>query len=186
MCISAPPGSVLLQQTDKDGRTVLDVISTSRHREELLHSAQVGDSSLRQDETEVLNLPLLEAGSSLLVQLIFSYQREKDLPGQAQLSDEPHSLGYRLGRALREHSLQTVTSGWSDQRAVRLAEDVETLMELCGGRYLGQVSGAVRESEGENTQLLMALLEELKSRGEVLLTDLWHRHVGQPTETPRM
>ncbi|XP_074526844.1 SMC5-SMC6 complex localization factor protein 1 isoform X2 [Halichoeres trimaculatus] len=165
-------GSVLLQQTDRDGRTALDVVSTSRQREELLHSAQVGDSSLRHDEPEVLNLPLLEAGSSLLVHLIFSYQQERGLPGQAQLSDKPHGVGYRLGRALKEHSLQRVTSGWSDQRAVRLAEDVETLLELCRGRYLGQVSRAVRECKGENTQFLMALLEELKSRGEALLADL--------------
>ncbi|KAM7017544.1 SMC5-SMC6 complex localization factor protein 1 isoform 2-T2 [Tautogolabrus adspersus] len=165
-------GSVLLQQTDRDGRTALDLDLTTSEREEVLHSAQVGDSSLQRVATKVLNLPLLEAGSCLLATIMLSYQRERGLPGRVQSSDKPHSLGYRLVRALEEHSLQRVTSGWSDQRAVRLVEDTETMLGLCRGRYLGQLCTAMRDCKGDNTVLLMATLEELKSRGEALQADL--------------
>uniref|UniRef100_UPI0037E83D23 SMC5-SMC6 complex localization factor protein 1 n=1 Tax=Semicossyphus pulcher TaxID=241346 RepID=UPI0037E83D23 len=165
-------GAVLLQQTDGNGRTALDLVSTTSQREELLRSAHVRDSTPRKQVTEVLNLPLLEAGSSLLAHLIFSYQRERGLPSRVQPGDKPHSLGYRLVRAVEEHSLQRVTLGWSDQRAVRLVGDAEMLLELCRGRCLGQVSTAVKECKGENTMCLMAILEELKCRGEALRADL--------------
>ncbi|XP_030592801.1 SMC5-SMC6 complex localization factor protein 1 isoform X2 [Archocentrus centrarchus] len=166
-------GSVLLRQTDGDGRLPLDLISEQSQREELLLSAQVGDTKcLRNKGTEVLNLPLLEAGSSLLSLLIFSYHRERGLPCHTPSSDRHHSLGYRLARALEMHSFQKVTQGWTDQRAVRLVEDVETLWELSKGKYQGQVSQGVTECKGENTQFLMKILEDLKSRGEALVTDL--------------
>lgn len=121
---------------------------------------------------EVLNLPLLEAGSSLLVHLIFSYQQERGLPGSTQPSDKSHSLVCRLVRALKANSLRKETSGWTDQRAVRLMEDAETLLEIARGSYLGQVSQAVKDCKGENTRFLMEILEDLKSRGEALLADL--------------
>ncbi|KAI3372465.1 hypothetical protein L3Q82_022954 [Scortum barcoo] len=162
-------GSVLLRQTCGDGRTALDLVSAASQREELFHSARVGDSALRNKGTEVLNLPLLEAGSSLLAHIIFSYQQERGLPSRAQPSDKSNSLAYRLVRALETHSLQKVTQGWTDQRAVRLMEDVEMQLELGRGRYLEQVSQAVKRCKGENTQFLMEILEDLKSRGEVLL-----------------
>ncbi|XP_056233023.1 SMC5-SMC6 complex localization factor protein 1 isoform X1 [Seriola aureovittata] len=165
-------GSVLLRQIDGDGRVALDLVSATSQREELLHSAQVGDSALRNKVTEVLNLPLLEAGSSLLAHLIFSYRQEKGLPGRTQPSDKAHSLGYRLVRALETLSFQKVTSGWMDQRAVRLVEDAETLLELGRGRYLGQVSQAVKECKGQNTLFLMEILEDLKSRGKELVAHL--------------
>nr|XP_020450001.1 SMC5-SMC6 complex localization factor protein 1 isoform X2 [Monopterus albus] len=165
-------GSVLLQQTDGNGRTALDLVSTTSQREELLHSAQVADSALRNIVIEVLNLPLLEAGSSLLAHLIFSYKKERDLPGHMQPSDETHSLECRLVRALETHSFQKVTLGWTDQRAVRLLEDAEILLELGRESYLGQVPQALRECRGENTQLLMEILEIVKSHGEVLLAYL--------------
>lgn len=123
--------------------------------------------------TEVLNLPLLEAGSSLLAHLIFSYHQERGLPRHvAQPNDKSHSVGYTLVRALETHSYQKVTVGWTDQRAVRLVEDAETLLELSRGSYLGQVSQAVKECRGENTLFLMEILEDLKSRGEALVADL--------------
>lgn len=165
-----PPGSVLLQQTGGDGRTALDLVSAAGQREELLHSAQVGDSALRTKGIEVLNLPLLEAGSSLLAHIIFSYKQERGLPRRAQPSDKSHSLGYRLVRALEAHSLQKVTLDWTDQRAVRLVEDAETRLELGRGSHLGQVSRAVKECKGENTQFLMEILEDLKE--EALVADL--------------
>ncbi|KAK9525257.1 hypothetical protein VZT92_016720, partial [Zoarces viviparus] len=77
-----------------------------------------------------------------------------------------------LLRALETHSHQAVTLGWTDQRAVRLVEDAETLLELGRGSYLGQVSLAVKECKGENTLFLMEILEDLKSRGEALVADL--------------
>lgn len=122
--------------------------------------------------TEVLNLPHLEAGSSLLAHLIFSYHQERGLPSRAQPSDKSHSLGYRLIRVLQAHSLQKVTLGWTNQRAVKLVEDAETLLELSRGSYLGHVSQAVKECKGENTLFLMDILEDLKSRGEALVADL--------------
>ncbi|XP_059192903.1 SMC5-SMC6 complex localization factor protein 1 isoform X2 [Centropristis striata] len=158
-------GSVLLQQTDGGGRTPLDLVLATNLREQLLQSAQVGDSVVRNTSTQVLNLPLLEAGSSLLAHLIFSYQQERGLPSHTQPSDKPRSLGYMLVRALETHSHKKVTLGWTDQRTVRLVEDAETLLELSRGRFLGQVSQAVKECKGENTMFLMEILEDLKSQG---------------------
>ena len=166
------PGSALLQQTDGDGRTALDLVSATGQREELIHSAQVGDSKRDRAVTEVLNLPLLEAGSTLLAHLIFSYQQERGLSGCMQPSDPSSSLACRLVRALEAHSLQSVTLGWTDQRAARLAEDAKTLLELSRGSYLGQVPQAVKECKGENTQFLLEILEYVKSQGEALAVDL--------------
>ncbi|XP_050931213.1 SMC5-SMC6 complex localization factor protein 1 isoform X2 [Lates calcarifer] len=165
-------GSVLLQQADEDGRTALDLVSTTTQREELLHSAQVGDSALRNKVTKVSNLPLLEAGSSLLAHLISSYQQERALCDHAPPSDRARSLAYRLVRALETHSFQKLTLGWTDQRVVRLVEDADTLLELSRGRYLGQVSQAVKECKGQNTMFLMEMLENLKSLGDALMADL--------------
>ncbi|XP_078141426.1 SMC5-SMC6 complex localization factor protein 1 [Centroberyx gerrardi] len=165
-------GSVLLQQTDGNGRTALDLVSVATRREELVRSAQVGDSTLDDQVSEVRDLPLLEAGSSLLAHLIFSYRQERGLLGRTQPDDKARSLGYKLARALESHSLQRVTSGWADQRAVRLAEDAEALLGLGRGSDLGRVSRAVRECEGENTRFLMDILEDLKSRGTALVADL--------------
>ncbi|XP_033973669.1 SMC5-SMC6 complex localization factor protein 1 isoform X2 [Trematomus bernacchii] len=159
-------GSVLLQQTDGNGHTALDLTSETTQREELLHSAHVGDSALRNFSTEVLNVPLLEAASSLLANLIFTYRREQGLPHHGD------SLSITLVRALETHSPQKVTSGWTDRRVVRLVEDAETLLELGRGGYLGQVSQAVRECKEENTLFLMEILEDFKYRGEMLLADL--------------
>ncbi|KAK1899996.1 SMC5-SMC6 complex localization factor protein 1 [Dissostichus eleginoides] len=135
-------------------------------REELLHSAHVGDSALRNFYTEVLNVPLLEAASSVLANLIFTYRREQGLPHHGD------SLSLTLVRALETHSPQKVTSGWTDRRVVRLVEDAETLLEFGRGGYLGQVSQAVRECKEENTLFLMEILEDFKYRGEMLLADL--------------
>nr|XP_046243026.1 SMC5-SMC6 complex localization factor protein 1 isoform X2 [Scatophagus argus]XP_046243027.1 SMC5-SMC6 complex localization factor protein 1 isoform X2 [Scatophagus argus]XP_046243028.1 SMC5-SMC6 complex localization factor protein 1 isoform X2 [Scatophagus argus] len=166
-------GSALLQQTDGDGRTALDLVSATSQKEELLRSAQVGDLALsNRIVTEVLNLPLLEAGSALLAHLIFSYQQERGLSRCVQPGDRSYSLGYKLVRALQAHSLQRVTLGWTDQRAVRLVKDAETVLELGRGSYLGQVSQAVRECTGENTLFLMEIVQNLKSGGEALAADL--------------
>uniref|UniRef100_A0A3P9NDB5 SMC5-SMC6 complex localization factor 1 n=1 Tax=Poecilia reticulata TaxID=8081 RepID=A0A3P9NDB5_POERE len=166
-------GSVLLQQTDGDGQTPLDLVSAPSKREELLRSAQAGDSArTNKDKTEVLNLPLLEAGSSLLGHLIFSYQKERGLPGLTQSGNRPHTLVYKLVAALEKHSLQKVTSDWTDQRAVRLAEDVETLLRLSRGEHKEQVSAAAKECRGENTVFLMETLENLQVHGKALVADL--------------
>lgn len=122
--------------------------------------------------TKVSNLPLLEAGSSLLAHLISSYQQERALCDHAPPSDRARSLAYRLVRALETHSFQKLTLGWTDQRVVRLVEDADTLLELSRGRYLGQVSQAVKECKGQNTMFLMEMLENLKSLGDALMADL--------------
>ncbi|KAF3847725.1 hypothetical protein F7725_020753 [Dissostichus mawsoni] len=147
--------------TDGNGHTALDLTSETTQREELLHSAHVGDSALRNFSTEVLN-----AASSLLANLIFTYRREQGLPHHGD------SLSLTLVRALETHSPQKVTSGWTDRRVVRLVEDAETLLEFGRGGYLGQVSQAVRECKEENTLFLMEILEDFKYRGEMLLADL--------------
>ncbi|XP_027889760.1 SMC5-SMC6 complex localization factor protein 1 [Xiphophorus couchianus] len=166
-------GSVLLQQTDRDGQTPLDLVSVPSQREELLRSAQVRDSvRTNKDKTEVLNLPLLEAGSSLLGHLIFSYQLERGLPGLTQSGNRPQTLVYKLVAALEKHSLQKVTSDWTDQRAVRLAEDMETLLRLSRGEHKEQVSAAAKECRGENTVFLMETLKNLQARGKALVADL--------------
>ena len=114
--------------------------------------------------TQVLNFPLLEAGSTLLAHLIFSYQQEKGLSGLKQPNDKAPSPCYRLVRALETQSFQEVSLGWTDQRVVRLVEDAETMLELSRGSHLGQVSQAVKECKGQNTQFLMKILEDLKSQ----------------------
>ncbi|XP_012716826.2 SMC5-SMC6 complex localization factor protein 1 [Fundulus heteroclitus] len=166
-------GSVLLQQTDGDGQAPLDMVSAPSQREELLRSAQVGDSArTNKDKTQVFNLPLLEAGSYLLGHLIFSYLLDRGLPGLMQLGDRPHALVCELVGALDQHGLQKVTVDWTDQRAVRLAGDVETLLKLSRGLHKEQVSLAVKECRGEKTVFLMETLESLSSRGKALLADL--------------
>uniref|UniRef100_A0A1A8I6U8 Ankyrin repeat domain 32 n=2 Tax=Nothobranchius kuhntae TaxID=321403 RepID=A0A1A8I6U8_NOTKU len=165
-------GSVLLRQTDEKGRSPMDLVSTLGQQEELFSSAEVGDSTQRHEGAEVLNLPLLEAGSCLLCHLVVSYQLERGLPGLSQPIDKPNSLVYKLVRALETHPLQKVTLDWTDQRAVRLVEDVEMLLELSQGKHQEQVSRAVRECKGESTMLLMEILENLRSRGEMLVADL--------------
>lgn len=134
---------------------------------ELLQSAQLGDEAIaNRTASEVLNLPLLEVGSTLLAHLIFSYQRERGLSSFMQPGDRSHSLGYRLIRALQAHSFHKVTLGWTDQRALRLAEDTETLLELGQGSYMGLVSQAVKDCKEENTLFLMEIVENLRSSGE--------------------
>lgn len=168
-----PPGSVLLQQTDGDGQIPLDLVSEPTRREELLQSAQLGDSALRDRiSSEVLNVPLLEVGSLLLAHLILSYQQERGLSSLVQPSNRPGSPGCRLVRGLKGHSLQKVTQGWTDHRALRLAQDTETLLELGRGNYVGLVSQAVTECREENTQFLVEIVENLKCSGEELLADL--------------
>lgn len=167
------PGSTLLEQTDGDGRTPLDLVSKTPQREELLRSAQVGDAALgNRKESALLNLPLLEFGSTLLAHIFFSYQKEKGLSIFTQPSDRSHSLGYRLLRALERHSLQKVTQGWTDQRTLRLMQDAEALLELGRGSRVGEVDQAVKECKEENTLFLMTLVENLKSCGVDLVSDL--------------
>ncbi|RVE68309.1 hypothetical protein OJAV_G00090890 [Oryzias javanicus] len=166
-------GSALFRQTDEDGRVPLDLVSAAAQREELLRSAQVGDSALRNAPIEVLNLPLLEAGACLLAHLIYSYLVERGPPSHTSPSNQLHNLGYKLVRALQRHSLQEVTLGWTDQWAVRLVEDVETLLELSKGQNQDLVPPAVKECKAENTRFLMQILEDLRCRGEALRADMW-------------
>lgn len=135
-------------------------MSAPSEREELLRSAQ----SQRKNGTEVLNLPLLEAGSSLLSHLIFSYQQETGLISHIQSNDTTHNLV----RALKKYPSRVVTLGWVDQRVVRMVDDAGTLLELSRGRCLGQVSQAVTQCKEQKTQFLMEILEDLKSEGEAL------------------
>lgn len=167
------PGSTLLEQTDSNGQTPLDLVSKTPQREELLRSAQVGDAALRnRKESALLNLPLLEFGSTLLAHIFFSYQKEKGLSIFTQPSDRSHSLGYRLLRALDRHGLRKVTQGWTDQRTLRLMQDAEALLELGRGSRVGEVDQVVKECKEENTLFLMTLVENLKSCGVDLVSDL--------------
>ncbi|XP_029018215.1 SMC5-SMC6 complex localization factor protein 1 [Betta splendens] len=163
-------GSVLLQQTDQGGRTALDLVFTADQREVLLRSAQVGDCALTSSVTATFNLPLLEAGSVLLAHVIAAYLRETGVRGYTQAGGGGGAHG--LIRALETHSFQTVTLGWTDQRAVRLVEDAETLLELGRGRYLELIPQKVKECKGENTMFLMEMLQNMKSQAEALITDL--------------
>ncbi|XP_061623225.1 SMC5-SMC6 complex localization factor protein 1 isoform X3 [Phyllopteryx taeniolatus] len=159
-------GSELLQQADEKGRTTLDLTSDTSERAELIHSAQVGDSKL--NSAKVLNHALLEAGSCMLVHLLVCYQQEKGLPGSTLASD----VGHTLVRGLEAHSLQRVTLGWTDQRAVSLADDTHTLLELARGKHSGQVCEAVKAYEGENTVILMVILGSMQSKGQTLLAEV--------------
>lgn len=162
-------GSIILQQKDQHGQSPLDLVSDATQKEELLNSAMAGDAARRKRATEVQNLPLLEAASSLLIILITTYQPETGLHAFVHSEAGPDCLRQKMLRALKMHSFEKVTSGWTNQRAVRLLEDVQTLMDMGRGRYDGQVSQPIRECKGENTQLLMGRLDELKSKGKELL-----------------
>lgn len=156
---------MLLQLIDGCGRTPLNLVSDASQREELFLSAQVRDSTLGNTATEVVNLPLLEAGSTLLAHLIFSYQQEMGLSALQKSRDKTHSLGGNLVRALKTHTFQKVTSGWTDQRVIRLAEDVETLLEFGTGVYWSHMSQVV---EGQNTHFLLEILKLLRLKAETL------------------
>nr|XP_049618154.1 SMC5-SMC6 complex localization factor protein 1 isoform X1 [Syngnathus scovelli]XP_049618155.1 SMC5-SMC6 complex localization factor protein 1 isoform X1 [Syngnathus scovelli] len=154
-------GSELLQQTDDKGRTPLDMVTDPHWKAELIHSAEVGDASL--NSSKVLNHDLLEAGSCLLAHLIVCYKREKRPSGCAPPA---------LARALEAHSFHRVTQGWKDQRAIRLAGDTDTLLEMARGKHRGKVCEAVKSCKGENTVLLLQMLEILQSEGEILLAEV--------------
>lgn len=167
------PGSTLLEQIDGHGRTPLDLVSKNSQKKELLHSAQVGDAIvINRKKTAVLNLPLLEFGSALLANVLFSYQKEEGLSIFTQLRDTCHSLGDRLLRALERHSLQKVTLGWKDPHTVRLMQDAEVLLELGRGDCVAEVDQAVKECKEENTLFLMKMVENLKCSGAALVSDL--------------
>lgn len=168
MCvlICPPPGSVLLQQADSEGHTPLELVSEPAQKERLLQSAQLGDAALRdRASSEVSNLPLLEVGSKLLAHIVVSYQQERELSALL-----PSDLGRRLLAALGEEPLGTVTRGWTNQRALRLAQDADMLLELGRGGHAGLVSRAVRECEGVHTHFLMEMLQNLRCRGKELLS----------------
>ncbi|XP_029961313.1 SMC5-SMC6 complex localization factor protein 1 [Salarias fasciatus] len=154
-------GSALLQQPSGGGLLPLDMVSTPEGREELLLSAQVGDAAL-SEAAEAVALPLLEAASTLLAHLIFTYHRERGVPGSP-------GLAQRLVRAMGGRPSQRLTAGWTDRRAVGAAEDAETLLELSRGRHRDpDRDWAVTERGGEHTAFLMEIVEDLRSRGEAL------------------
>lgn len=164
---SVPAGSVLLQQADSKGLTPLDLVTDSTQRERLLRSAQLGDAALRdRASSEVSNLPLLEVGSTLLAHILVSYQQERGLTGLVR----PSGPGRRLLAALGEEPLEAVTLGWTDRRALRLAQDMETLLKLGRGKQEELVSRAVRECQGENTHFLMEMVGNLRCRVEEVLS----------------
>ncbi|XP_077378915.1 SMC5-SMC6 complex localization factor protein 1 isoform X2 [Festucalex cinctus] len=151
-------GSDLLRQTDEN---MLDLVGDASQRAELLHSAQVGDSA------QVLNHAALEAGSCMLTHLIVCYQQER----RPAACMHPDDVGRTLARALEAHSFQRVTLGWTDQRAVSLAADMEILLEMARGKHLGQMCETVKACKGGNTVFLLQLLESLQSEGETLLAE---------------
>lgn len=167
MFSSDPPGSVLLKQADSQGRTPLDLVSDSTQREQLLRTAQLRDAALRdRASSPVSNLPLLEVGSTLLTHILVSYQQERGLPGLLK----PSGPGRELLAALGDEPLEVVTRGWTDSRALRLAQDLETLLELGKGKQEERVSQAVRQCQGENTHFLMEVVENLRCRVEEVLS----------------
>ncbi|CAL9708208.1 unnamed protein product [Knipowitschia caucasica] len=165
-------GSVILHQKHPSGETALDLVTDAAQREELFNCALTRDNAQRRKSTEVQNLPLLEAGSCLLLHLLISYQQEKELIEFDQSEAGDHSLSQRMLRALQMHSFQTVTSAWKDQQAVRLLEDAMTVMEVGRGDYDGLIPTPIRECKGKNTQFLMEKLAVLKSKGQQLVLQL--------------
>ncbi|KAM8864992.1 SMC5-SMC6 complex localization factor protein 1 [Synchiropus picturatus] len=153
-------GSCLLQPTGSGGIAALDLVSSMDQRSQLLHSAQTGDWNLRGNI--VSNKTLLEAGSTLLVQIILNYLQETGLLTHLQ------SPGNRLIKALGRLSPQETALPWTEPRAVRLLEDAQTMLEVGRGKYLDQVAQAVKDFRGDNTVFLLELLENLKSEVESL------------------
>ncbi|KAM6965418.1 SMC5-SMC6 complex localization factor protein 1 [Aplochiton taeniatus] len=157
-------GSSLLEQTDGNGRTPLDLVTTATLKEELRRSALAGNAAILEEGSEVRDLPFLEACSCLLACLLCCYHEERGILCLPQPHHGALSLGHKLARALGEHSFLGVTSGWANRCALRLAEDTAVAMAL--GGYLEKVSTAVRECQGPHTRFLLTLLEELKTEGD--------------------
>ncbi|CAL8296665.1 unnamed protein product [Gadus morhua 'NCC'] len=162
-------GSALLRHMDGDRTPYSDPPLTPAEWAEILLSARAGDAALMlQPAAEGRYLPLLEAGSSLLTHLLVSYLGETGLPGCTR-------PGHALARAVEGHPLRAVTGGWTDRRAVRLAEDAATLAALRGGGAgLERVSPLIRECQGENTSLLMEVLGQLETQGRSPGLRLYH------------
>lgn len=162
-------GSVILQQKDHRGRTPLELVSDTAQREQLLGWALAGETTHKRRTTEVRNLDLLEVSSFLLCLIIVSYETEMGLGTLLHRDAGNDSLRQKMLRALKTGSFDTVTSTWTDHRAVRLLGDVQTLMDFGRGSFDGQLSQPIRKCKGQNTQLLMGRLDELRSEGDELL-----------------
>ncbi|XP_057686995.1 SMC5-SMC6 complex localization factor protein 1 isoform X3 [Corythoichthys intestinalis] len=159
-------GSSLLRQTDDKSSAALDLISDASQKAELLRSAQLGDSNLNC--TGVLNYDLLEAASGMLANLLVCYQEESGLSDCIRSNDASHTLA----RALETHPLQMVTLDWTDQQAVSLAGDIETLLELARGKHSEQVCDAVKAYKGDSTVVFMQLLDDLECQGKILMPEV--------------
>lgn len=162
-------GSIILQQKDHQGKTPLDLVSDPVQKEKLLGWSLAAETSRMQRSTEVRSLPLLEAVSFLLLVLLVSYMKETGLHASVLSDVGPQSLRQKMLQALKTRSFETVTSTWTDQRAVRLLGDMQTLMDMGKGSYDGQLPQPIRECNGNNTQLLVRQLDEFKSKGKELL-----------------
>ncbi|KAL2079694.1 hypothetical protein ACEWY4_025438 [Coilia grayii] len=158
-------GSDLLKIHDKFGRTPMDLVPTATLREELCHCAAEGDSLTPGANAvhEVQDLALVETCSWLLVCLLLAYQELRDLPG----GGPPLHLPPRQAQVLLDRGAAAVTHGWANAKLAQLAHDLEVLLGM--ERYLAALTPALRRCQGPHTQILVQLLDDLQSDGQLLL-----------------
>ncbi|XP_030620544.1 SMC5-SMC6 complex localization factor protein 1 [Chanos chanos] len=166
-------GSSLLQLRDIEGRTPLDLVATVTLREELRRCAEEADS-VRAQGSEVNDLTFVESCSCLLSCLLLSYLSDHGIPTfDLQITPSPAlSLTPELVRALTGRQGTAVKSIWGDPRAVRLAEDLQALVNM--QHYMQQISPAIKQCQAPHTSLLMRLIQDLTNEGAALLQGNTH------------
>ncbi|XP_069043625.1 SMC5-SMC6 complex localization factor protein 1 isoform X2 [Lepisosteus oculatus] len=172
-------GSVLLQQQDSEGRTPLDRVDCPALREELVACAREGDAARLAPREGASQPGWLELGGALLGCLLVSYALVRHLPPGGAGGAGPDGLA-PLARCLAAHTARAVTSGWTDARLVRLAEDIETLLKM--PRYVAQAPAVATSCSGPRTGVLPLLLGALMAEGQGLLA-LTARGASGPDRT---
>ncbi|XP_076854612.1 SMC5-SMC6 complex localization factor protein 1 [Brachyhypopomus gauderio] len=157
-------GSALLRVRDHVNRTPLDLVTSTELFEELQACAGEGDG---RGAVEVQDLNLVEACSCLLSSLLLTYLQEHHILSYDG-PDPPLDLGPSEARALLRLSPGAVASLWGDFRAVSLAEDLRTLMNL--ELYVRQASPALQLCQGPHTSLFLLLLRDLRDEWTALLS----------------
>ncbi|XP_077087768.1 SMC5-SMC6 complex localization factor protein 1 [Siphateles boraxobius] len=160
-------GSPLLHLRDNEGQTPLDLVPREALREELLRCAEEGDKGLDTPCSQVRDVPFIESCSWVLSCLFLTYLQERHVPTyKTQLA--PLDLSPTVCRTLIRLRPGTLASAWGDFCAVRLAEDLRTVLNL--EQYVSQVSPALRHCHGDQTSLFVQLLVDLQAEGAALIT----------------
>ncbi|MBN3280556.1 SLF1 protein, partial [Polyodon spathula] len=157
---------MLLQQTDKRGRTPLDYVHSQPLKEELLAIVQEGNSPRDGHGEKLLDDAFLEMCSCLLSCMIINYLVVYNLPmhGSFESSEEVNS---QLARCVAVHTFEKVISMWKESRLIRHAKDIETLLKM--SEYYQQVPHILKKGCGTHSEILLVYLQVLAFQSEKLI-----------------